>query len=308
MTGLFDNKNISLFLLLGLLLSAPFAQAREKHDRVVWRQKPSYNTGLYTTQNYFVTHGVSLSFAGMYYYGDADNMGVAFNGGFNRNNLSLSGGLTFAYNMPLGNHCNLRIAAMAGTLRGNNREKFERLGREDFRKFHSWVINPSVGMEYYPFTKAGFFLYGGFAVAASIIDEYEYYRTIRVGKEKVLTPITGSNIFGILPMIQLGLGYSWRLSDSWTLSAELMVQEGLIDTQFMNLDGIPMDPSQNSYGVAIGSSFGTWIETLPDGREVKHIHWNDGWFQVGITISYRWTNCEFCRNSEFYGRIRGRRK
>ena len=307
MQRLIKHTFLTCSILLGLLFYAPDMQARQGVDRVVWRQKPSSHTGLYTTQNYFVTHGVSLSFAGMYYYGDADNMGVAFNGGFNPKNLSLSGGLTFAYNMPLGNHCNLRAAIMAGTLQGNNKEKFEKIDRVDFRKFHSWVVSPSVGVEYYPFTKAGFFLYGGLSVTASIIDEYEYWHTIREGKDKVLKPVSGGNIFGILPMIQLGLGYSWRLSDSWNLSVELMVQEGLIDTQFMNLDGIPMDPSQNSYGVAIGSSFGTWIETLPDGREIKHIHWNDGWFQVGITISYRWSNCEFCRNSAYYGKIRGRR-
>ena len=88
------------------------------------------------------------------------------------------------------------------------------------------------------------------------------------------------------------------------MSAELMVQEGLIDTQYMNLDAFPLDPSQNSKGVALGNSFGKWTDRY--GKE--HIHWNDGWFQLGITVSYHWRNCEHCRVLNSYQNIRMKRR
>ena len=103
-------------------------------------------------------------------------------------------------------------------------------------------------------------------------------------------------------MVQLGLGYTFRLSESWSLGLELSVQEGLIDIPYMNLDAWPLAPSQNSDGVELGKSFGTWIDRY--GKE--HIHWNDGWFQVGLTITYCWRNCEHCRILNAYQNIRMR--
>ena len=302
---MFGSKHTYPILsLIGILLIfSPLAQARPGRDRVVWTQKANNRTGLYTTKNYFVSHGVSLSFAGMYYFGDADNEGVAFHGGFNPKNLSLGGGLGINYTLPLGNHCNMRFGAMGGTLRGDNTAKFQSLPepREDYRKFHSWFIQPAVGVEYYPFSQAGFFIYGGLAVTASIIDKFEfYYYSHQVIQEK---PLTGKT-YGILPMVQVGLGYTWQLAEGWTLSLEAMVHEGLVDAHYMNLDAFPLDASQNSEGVALGSVGGKWT----DANGVEHIHWNDGWFQVGFTISYRWRNCETCRNSHNYGNMKvGRR-
>jgi hypothetical protein len=102
-------------------------------------------------------------------------------------------------------------------------------------------------------------------------------------------------------MVQLGIGYSWRLTDSWLMSLEIAVDEGLIDTHYLNLDGWPMAPGQNSDAVALGNSFGTY--TGRDGKE--HHHWNDGWFQVGFTFTYRWSSCDYCRIINNYGnRIR----
>ena len=296
------NKHLSLILLLGLLLvftavSPAVVSIRPGKDRIVWTKKPNKRSGLYTTKNYFVSHGVSLNFSGMYYFGDADNEGVAFHGGFNAKNLSLGGGLQFAYHLPAGNYCNMRFSLGVGTLRGDNTLKFQSLAepRDDYRSFHSWYIQPAVGVEVYPISKAGFYLYGGLALTGSIIDKYQYWYYKRVGNTKERTLLEG-NTYGILPMIQLGLGYSWALSEAWTLSAEIMVQEGLVDTYFMNLDAFPMDPDQNSDGVTLGKPFGKWVDK--NGKE--HIHWNDGWFQVGITVSYRWRNCEECRNTQHY--------
>ena len=164
----------------------------------------------------------------MYYFGDADNEGVAFNGGFNKENLSYGGSLIFAYLMPVGNHSNLRFSMMGGKLNGNNKVKFDNLAlpRDDYRKFSSYIIQPAVGVECYPFSSAGFFLYGGIALTASIIDNYEfyYYKSVPSGKERRLVQ---GKTFGFLPMIQLGLGYNWKISRSWSLGVEVMIQEGV---------------------------------------------------------------------------------
>ena len=277
-----------------LLLMPASVRALEDRNNIVWNTRQNAQTGLYTTKNYFVSQGVSLNASALYYFGDVDNEGVAFNGGWNTENLSLGGGLTFAYNLPLGNHCNLRTTLMGGTLRGNNKLKFDNLElpRDDYRKFHSYIIQPAVGVQYYPFTNAGFYIYGGLAVTASIIDNYDFYYYGRLNGETQNTrhEIEGST-FGVLPMLQLAIGYSWRLAPSWTLSAEIMIQEGLIDTYYMNLDAFPMAGSQNKDNYTLGQPFGKWTDRY--GKE--HIHWNDGWFQVGLTITYQWRNCETCR-------------
>ena len=293
------HTHITLLFLAILLLMSPVSMAKQKKDHVVWSEKQNSTTGLYTTKNYFVTNGISLNFSAMYYFGDVDNEGVAFHGGFNKENVSYGGSFVFGYLMPIGNHCNMRYTLMGGTLQGNNKVKFDNLPepRDDYRKFKSVMIQPAVGVEYYPFNNAGFFLYGGIALTASIITNYEfwyYQHHIRQSK-----PLSGKT-FGILPMLQLGIGYSWRLSQSWNLSIEATLQEGLVDCHYMNLDAFPLAPEQNSEGIALGAEFGKWTDR--EGKE--HIHWNDGWFQLGITISYRWRNCEHCRILNNYSGIR----
>ena len=255
---------VGLFLAASLPLSArnnnKYNTNRYSKPRIVWGAKQNRNTGLYSMRNYFVSHGVTLNVSALYFFGDVDNEGIAFNGGWNMNNFSLGGGVSFAYTLPAGNHCNMRFSLMGGTLHGNNELKFSKLNppRDDYRKFNAVLVQPAVGVQYYPFSNAGFYLYGGVAVAGSI---------------------------------KLGLGWSWRLTDSWMLSIHAMVQEGLIDTHYMNLDAWPLAPSQNSDGVALGNSFGKWTDRYGD----EHIHWNDGWFEFGISVSYRWSNCDHCR-------------
>lgn len=292
------RSHISLYIIgILLALSLPTSARQGWHDHIVWGKKQSTYTGLYTTNNYFISHGVSLNVSALYYFGDVDNEGLAFHGGFNMNNLSIGGGITLNYTLPVASHTNMRFSLMGGTMHGDNELKFKSLPepRDDYRKFHSIIVQPAVGVEVYPIHNAGLFLYAGVAFTASIIDNYEFYYYKKVGSEKVRTLLQGST-FGFLPMIQLGLGYSWALSPSWMLSVELMVQEGLIDTHYMNLDAFPLAPAQNTDGVALGNSFGKWVDKY--GNE--HLHWNDGWFQLGITISYRWRNCESCRMFNTY--------
>ena len=297
------RSHLHLLFALALLALPVLAMAQPGKQRIVWTKKPCSQTGLYTAKNYFVSHGVTIGASAMYYFGDVDNEGVAFTGGFNKDNVSYGGGLAFSYNLPAGNHCNMRFGLMGGTLNGNNKVKFDNLDqpRDDYRKFSSILIQPSVGVQYYPFSQAGFYLYGGLAVSASIITNYEFwYYQHQVRQPE---PLTGKT-FGILPMVQLGLGYSWRLAESWIMSAEIMVQEGLIDTHYMNLDAWPLAASQNSEGIALGNSFGKWTDRY--GKE--HIHWNDGWFQVSISVTYQWHNCEQCRILNNYSNIKPSRR
>lgn len=300
-----QNKHIIWIFVLGFMMNSMSIEARTGRDRVIWAGKANSNTGLYTTQNYFVSQGVSFNGSAMYYFGDADNEGVAFNGGFNLKNMSLGGGLRISYNMPAGNCCNMRYALMGGTLRGNNKDMFDNLPtpRDDYRSFHSWFVQPSVGVEYYPFTRAGFYIYGGIALTISIIDQFQYYHHITVQNETQYISLEG-HTYGILPMVQLGLGYSWRLSESVVLSLELMGQEGLVDAHYMNLDAYPMASGQNKYGIEMGSVGGKWVDA--NGKE--HLHWNDGWFQLGLTLAYKWRECEYCRNTQVYGATKVRRR
>lgn len=300
---------IVLFALCTQLVYLPSIEAKNfRNDKnMVWGKKPSRKNGLYTTKNFFISHGLSINVNAMYYFGDVDNEGLAFNGGFNPNNLSFGGGIVFAYTMPVSAHCNLRYSLMGGTLSGNNEYKFQNLPepRDDYRRFKSFMFQPAFGVEIYPISSAGLFLYGGVAVTASIITDYQfyYYKSVPGRSDKQRTLLRGKT-FGILPMVQLGIGYSWRLTPSWAISAEIMLQEGLIDQHYMNLDGWPMAGSQNSDGVNLGGSGLTYVNR----KGQKTLHWNDGWFQVGVTISYRWNNCENCAIINNYHRIRGRRR
>lgn len=281
------------WILCGLILGAPLAHAKPGKDRVVWMKKPG-EKGLYTTKNYFISHGVGLTAAAMYYFGDVDNEGVAFHGGFNPHNLSLGGGFTFFYNIPAGNHCNIRFSLLGGTIGGNNELKFQSLPepRDDYRSFSAVLIQPAVGVQYYPFSRAGLFLYGGLGVSGSIITNYQFYRYAnQPGHSEKVRELLEGKTYGILPMIQLGLGYSWRLTESFSLSAEIMIQEGIVDQHYMNLDAYPLAKSQNGQHVEMGGTNGKWVDK--EGKE--HLAWNDGWFQAGITLTYHWRNCEYCR-------------
>ena len=284
----------TLLILSALLLLTTTMEAKKYNEKIVWSQKPRSSNGLYTVKNFFVSNGISINANAMYYFGDVDNEGIAFNGGFNKENVSYGGSLVLGYLLPVGHHCNMRFTLMGGVLNGNNKVKFDNLNppRDDYRKFNAFMIQPSVGVEYYPFWQAGFYLYGGISLTSSIITNYQfyYYKSSPGGKERHM--IEGST-FGILPMIQLGLGYNWTINPSWSLGVEFLIQEGVTDTHYMNLDGWPMAANQNSDGVELGNPnpFSKWTDR--NGKE--HIHWNDGWFQLGITIAYRWRTCEQCR-------------
>lgn len=289
------------FVLSPLAAWAQNIAKEEKPLRIVWTKKANRGSGLYTTRNYFVAPGVSLSGFANYYYGDVDNVGVPFNGGFNVKNLK--GGASLSYQHPISNHCNLRVGLLGGALGGDNtktlnalRPDSSGLKRDDYKKFQSIVIQPFVGVQYYPFSQIGFYLYGGIGVSASIITSFDF---IRYNDKGPSTDHVKGSTFGIVPMVQLGLGYSWMLSTSWSLSAEIMVQQGLCDEYYANLDAYPLAASQSSDGEVYGTG----------GLKRKGGHkWADGWLQAGITITYQWRNCETCQIINNYQNIKPRKR
>jgi len=297
------RSHISFALVIALLALPLAAFAESGHNNVVWTKNQSSRTGLYTTKNNFITQGVSFNVSALYFYGDLGKMG-----GFNVNNLS--GGVGIHYNHPVSNHVNLRFGLNAGLVRANNTENTipTDTTRYDIRKFHSWYIQPSFGVLYYPFSNAGFYLTGGVAVTASIIENFSYWQPMLVegANQKQMVEITngGKMTYGILPMVQLGIGYTWALTPSWALSAELMVQQGLVHKKFLNLDAWPLDASQNDKGIDVGSEYGAYT----DDNGVSHVRWNDGWVQLGLTVTYQWRYCERCRRINNYDGIRGRRR
>lgn len=231
---------------------------------VIWSSRTN-SRGLYTrgstTANY-VSNGLTISVAALYYYGDVDLPGIAFNGGFQTTNLFIGGTASFAYTMPLTNHCNWRFGLSLGALRGDNRGKqMDDSGRLGTRMFRSFFFEPAAGIEYYPFSRAGFYLYAGVALNASIILRSSYN-----GVE--------GNPFGILPMIPLEIGYDFRLGRSWLLRIYANVHQGIVDVPYMNLDGFPISKGEGTGG----------------GNK-----WADGYFSVGLSLSYKWHNCEKCR-------------
>lgn len=297
---------IALLFVFGIVFLCPDSYAAGGKEQIVWGKKPGHKTGLYTTQNHFVAQGLSLSVNALYYFGDVDNEGMAFHGGFNTHNLSLGGGLSLVYHMPVSKHCNLRFALSSGMLGGNNEEKFNNLDppRDDYRSFKSFYVQPAFGVQCYPFSNAGFYLYAGIALTASFITHYEfYYYAYQEGSnEKTREKIEGST-YGFLPMVQGGLGYSWQLTNAWSLSAEFRIEYGVVDLHYMNLDAYPMVFTQNNKEINRGSTTGKWIGR--DGAE--NSRWNDGWFMLGITVAYQWRRCEHCRIINNYRHIRGRR-
>lgn len=236
---------------------------REK-PKIRWTKRPSGRTGLYTVKNSSIAQGISLSINALYYYGDVDRNGIAFNGGFQTQNLSIGGSAAFAYSMPMGRYFNWRFSLGVGALRGDNSKSEEAYSA---KKFNNIFGELAAGIEYYPFTKAGFYIYAGIALNYAHI-KYNY--TVASGTADNFTP-----------MIPIELGYDFHLSQSWMIRLSASVHQAVIDAPHMNLDGYPMNSEQNSSKIDFGRGGGN--------------KWADGYFQLGLTVTYRWKNCERCR-------------
>ena len=233
-----------------------------------WGKKASRQTGLYTIQNRSVANGFCVDFNAMYYYGDIDQRDQAFVHGFQPQNFSLGGGLHMSYLQPLGRFCNWRFSLGAGYLHGNDSSRYSiqddgtkiSVGKG---KFKSIMGEANVGIEFYPFPRAGFYLYAGLGLAVSYIN-YDFYKTT----------IPPGHTVSVLPMLPLEIGYNFYLGRSVFLGISVSVHQGLLDMGHDNLDAWPLEKSEL-------------------------FQWGDGYFQIGLSLSYRWHNCEVCRHSKW---------
>lgn len=261
------NFKYGLLLLVALFsmtAGTVSAKPKEKKDRV-WTEHPT-KYGVRSTFNMNVANGAWFNASALYYYGDVDRLGLAFNGGFQPQNLSLGGLFSVGFMTPLAHaqHFNWRFSLYGGTLNGNNRES-----RPDgTRQFKSYFGEVFAGIEYYPFNNLGFYLFAGLSANVSYI-KYDFIKA------------AGSTV-SVLPMVPIGLGWAIPLGKKGVyFQFEATIHQGLLDSPGVNLDAYPMAPSQNMAGVSFGRG----------GMN----HWADGYFQIGFSISYRWKNCEKCR-------------
>lgn len=238
-----------------------------QNNKPIWGKNVSRQTGLYTIRNKSVANGLCLNFNAMYYYGDIDMLDQAFVHGFQPQNLSLGGGVHFGYLMPLGRFCNWRFTLGAGYLHGNDSSRYT--VKDDVKipagkgKFNSVFGEANVGVEFYPFPRAGFYIYAGLGLAVSYIN-YDFYKT----------DIPKGNTVSALPILPLEIGYNFYLGRSIFLGISVAVHQGLMDMGHANLDAWPLDKS-------------------------SIFQWGDGYFQIGLSLSYRWHNCEVCRHSKW---------
>lgn len=236
------------------------------YNKPVWGKNASHQTGLYTVKNKSVASGVCMNISAMYYYGDIDMLDQAFVHGFQPQNLSFGGGLHFGYLHPLGRFCNWRFTVGAGYMHGNDSSRYDI--KDDIKIpagkgwFKSIFGEANAGVEFYPFPRAGFYIYAGLGLAVSYI-EYDFF------KSRLPEPKDGTTI-SVLPMLPLEIGYNFYLGGSVFLGVYASVHQGLLDMGHANLDAWPL--------------------------ETTHVfQWGDGYFQLGISFSYRWHNCEACR-------------
>lgn len=233
-----------------------------QYNKPIWGKKPNRQTGLYTVRNKNIGNGVCLGVQAMYYYGDIDMLDQAFVHGFQPQNLSVGGSLYFGYLMPLGRFFNWRFALSAGYLHGNDstRVAVNSKGEEIHPgkgKFSSVFGEFNAGVEFYPLPRAGLYIFAGLGLNMSYIN-YEFKK---FG--------TGSTV-SVVPMLPIEIGYNFYLGGSCFLGLSVGVHQALMDMGRANLDAWPL----------VSSSV---------------FQWGDGYFQIGLSFSYRWHNCETCR-------------
>ena len=133
-------------------------------------------------------------------------------------------------------------------------------------------------MDYYPFAQfleywLGLYVFVGVGANVSIVH-YDFGNP------------PGPNVTGdavrCLPLIPFGLGWAFPLgrATGFMLHVEASMHQGVMDTPVMNLDAYPQTKSQNGvrdYGLSRKADTGK-----------KTNEWYDGYFQVGLTLSYRW--------------------
>ncbi len=233
------------------------ANPRQAAD-IVWTKNQSRRTGLYTTRAHSIGNSIALSVDALYYFGDMERPGFALKTPHVEN---LGWGVSVSYLQAMGYTWNLRYSLGGGYMHGDNSKEVEATGVAK-RQYEAFNLRGSVGVEWYPFAKAGLYLYGGIQLQYSAVD-YKIHNNLYTGMEHC-----------ILPIIPLEIGYNFTIKKSWLVGLHIGYGQGLIDRDHLNMDGWPQSGK-------FGNS--------------KYNQWADGYLQAGITVSYSWHNCETCR-------------
>lgn len=268
-----NRKTYGLLILFALLLCGEYAQCqnqtsygRERSTTTVTRRKHiNPHNGLYSRKHSSVGRGIQLSFNAIYYYGDVDMLDQAFVHGWQQQNLSLGGSLKFDYLHQIANTCNLRMTLSGGYLHGNDSNRVqenpdtglqEHIGKGSFQNGFG---EASVGVEWYPFSKADFYIYAGLGFSVNFIN-YDFSRLGIAPDQKVT----------VVPVLPIEIGYNFDLTHGWFLSIFASVHQALMDTPNANLDAYPI-------------------------KKTSRFQWGDGYFTLGLSFSYRWQHCAPCR-------------
>ncbi len=283
------RKDIRLIVTLLLMLMLPSVllavnPAQKRRTNIAWATRQSNSSGLYLRDTGRGLDGWVFSLNALYYYGDVDHQGAIFSNGFRTNNLG--GSLGVAYEHPIRNsdHFAMRYQVNLGLIRGNAWEDRanDELRHDQKVSFYSISAEPSVGVEFYPSRKAGFYIFAGAAAALSYVtDAFE-----RQGATYDKDWGHPKGQFCALPMVQLELGYDINFK-TCMIRICASAHQGLIDAYHSNLDGYPNNYPQVNNGQ---ESYGT-----PQYKPYSMNEWADGYFQIGIGFSWKGNKCEVCR-------------
>lgn len=216
-------------------------------------------------------HILTLEFGATQYFGDVEFPGMAMTGE-NLSHLSEKLGLygEISYMIPLQKHVGLRFHVLGGTLKSNNFAYLDSPNQQ--KQFSSFIAEPDITIQYYPFSEAGkwFYIFGGIGATYSNIS-YTHFG------------ITEKNVSRFTPTIPIGLGVDFPISNNFTIGLEVDCHQTLIDNTSSSLDGYPfINPSGETSG--------------------KQSEWKDGYFTAGIKLSYIFRNnrnCATCRFNKY---------
>lgn len=270
-------KHKHIFILL-IFLSIPLIMSAQRR-RIInndGRYKKVYSWSNRTNSYGLHTKGkgsghiLTLEFGLNQYFGDVEFPGLAIVDQ-NSNNWDTHTGFygELSYMIPIQKHVGLRFHVLGGKLNGNNFKYLDAPNQQ--KEFASFIVEPDVTIEYYPFSEAGrwFYIFGGVGVTYSNIN-YTHFS------------ITEENVNRISPTIPIGLGVNIPIGNNFAVGFEVDCHQTLMDNASSSLDGYPFVNPQGEVS----------------GKQSK---WADGYFTAGIKLSYIFRNnkCSICRFDKY---------
>lgn len=213
-------------------------------------------------------HILSLEFGANQYFGDVEFPGLAIVDQNSKNWDTHTGFYgELSYMIPMNRHLGIAFHVLGGKLNGNN---FKYLSSPNQQKqFSSFIVEPDITIEYYPFTEAGkwFYIFGGVGATYSNIT-YTHFG------------ITEENVNKFSPTLLVGTGVNFVNVRNFRMGIEIGGHQTLMDNTSSSLDGYPfVNPSGEVAG--------------------KQSEWWDGYFTAGLKLSYVFRNSTRCATCRF---------